>query len=86
MNKSCIWCGSELNEHTTYCKKPYCKTCNKKCVRECRRCHRPFPHIRYFYNANDIRCKACQNKYCKEKLKRAQKKQMSRRGSASTSK
>ena len=40
--------------------------CAKKCVRECKTCHRPFHDLAKF-QLDDKRCDACQRKYLKNK-------------------
>jgi hypothetical protein len=42
-------------------------------VRECIRCRRPFPSIRFF-TLSETRCNACHRKYCKERQKITDKK------------
>lgn len=64
----CIWCGDDKLDH-----KYYCKHCENHCKRECRTCHKPYPSLQYFENANDVRCRSCQNRYVKQKAKSSQK-------------
>ena len=70
IKKRCNWC----NRHDElFDGKPYCVKCSEKLFRECGRCHRPFPHEKYF-SKNEKRCNSCQDKYLSEKMKREQKK------------
>lgn len=69
--KKCNWCNMTVKLLSG---KPYCNKCSRQCFKECRRCHRPFPHERYF-ELDENRCNACQKKYLKEREKRQQTKQ-----------
>ena len=66
MLKLCNWCG-QLNVLSSSEKK-YCSVCENNCVRECKRCHRPFPCETYFTLSNE-RCDTCERKYLKESSK-----------------
>lgn len=66
--KGCNYCNriSALVDN-----KPYCILCDKKCYRECRRCHRPHDSSDYFtLDPEGQRCNSCQNKYLKQRNKR----------------
>jgi len=70
VKKICNWCGE--------CKmlvanKPYCLDCKLACKKECKRCHRPFPDLKYFSLSN-IRCNTCEKKRIAEKEKREERK------------
>ena len=64
--KKCIWC----KEHKKLeCGKKYCVDCARNKFKECMRCHMPYPNEKYFQK-NQKRCNACQNKLTQERLKR----------------
>ena len=62
----CHWCATKLG--VSDCEK-YCESCSDNKYKECKRCHRPFPHERFF-ELDTERCNACQRKYLKEQEKR----------------
>lgn len=68
--KRCCWCNQNSKLISN---KPYCRKCSNNCYKECIRCHKPYPSEKYF-EKNDSRCNACQEKYLREKTKREQKK------------
>jgi len=69
--RACIWCHQEYLRQG---KKKYCEECNEKCVRECIRCRRPFPDLKWFETENSVRCMTCEGAYQKEKLRRQENK------------
>ena len=69
LKKACNWCNQTVKLEDN---KPYCGKCSRNCYKECRRCHRPFPHERFF-TKDENRCNTCQDKYLKEREKRIQK-------------
>ena len=70
--KKCNWCG---NTAPLVNNKHYCLTCDSNKVRECTRCHRPFPEMKYF-KLNNNRCNSCQKKLDQEKNIRAEKRKV----------
>ena len=67
--KRCNWCNQQTKLAPN---KPYCKTCESRLFRVCRRCKKPYPSEKYF-EKNDLRCNSCQEKYLREKEKRQKK-------------
>jgi len=65
--KKCIWCFGECTN------KYYCTDCATKCQKECCRCHKPYPDLKYF-TKNDKRCDSCEGKNINEKMKRSESK------------
>lgn len=58
--QKCNWCNHVyIKKHGDQSNKYYCKLCASKCYKECRRCHKPFPSLRYFNSATSVHCKAC---------------------------
>lgn len=70
--KACNWCNQTVKLEDN---KPYCGKCSRNCYKECRRCHRPFPHERFF-TKDENRCNTCQDKYLKEREKRIKKREL----------
>lgn len=65
----CNWCGNYFfNSKNKY----YCQICKIKCVKECIRCHRPFPDIKYMSKENINYCKACK-KTCDKNIERKER-------------
>jgi len=62
----CIWCGRDFVKGL----KKYCQNCADHCVKECSRCHRPFPSLSYFPHPISPTCHACTRIYAKQKAKR----------------
>lgn len=67
--KQCIWCNEAKKLENG---KKYCHRCSQNMFRECTRCHKPFPHARFF-KINEKRCNSCQQKFLAEKKKREEK-------------
>ena len=69
LKKACNWCNQtgKLEDNKLHCAK-----CSRNCYKECRPCHRPFPHER-LYTKDENRCNTCQDKYLKEREKMIQK-------------
>ena len=66
--KKCNWCGKNFIEERVQ-KKPYCLSCEKKCARECVRCHKPYPDL-HLFNRSPRRCDSCQSTHEKAKSKK----------------
>jgi len=49
---ACNWCGIPCNYY-------YCQACEMNCVKECRRCHKPYPSLHYFPDVNIAHCHTC---------------------------
>lgn len=70
--KQCCWCCRYgiLVEG-----KKYCEKCDKGKVKECKRCKKPYDHVKYFLkDPSGSRCNSCQSKYLKERELREKRK------------
>ena len=67
-DKRCNWCDCLLSTKRCEFNKWYCKDCEADCVRECTKCHRPFPTLSKF-NQSETECDSCFKKKQKAKLK-----------------
>ena len=57
--KKCNWCYKEfLEDRIDLERKPYCCTCQKRCYRECARCHKPYPDL-HLFNRSEKKCDSC---------------------------
>lgn len=61
----CIWCGEKCENLV---KNKYCHSCQSKCVRECKTCHKPYPSLRFF-KLNEKRCNSCHTRYLRHRTK-----------------
>lgn len=70
--KKCNWCYKEFLEDREEGKKPYCHACEKRCHRECLRCHKPYTDLRLF-TLSDTKCDSCvrSEKKRNKKMKKA---------------
>jgi len=61
----CNWCNTTHSGPSQY----FCNECASHCVRECSRCHKPYPSLKY-YSPSSPRCRACERFYNKQKDRR----------------
>lgn len=74
MHLFCNWCGEilSLNESSGYS----CEECLNASVKICKRCHKPYPNLCYFSNADDIYCNSCKVCISRQKLQRKKNKML----------
>ena len=78
LSKLCNWCNAP---DSNVVGKHYCSECSDNCVKECNRCHRPFPSLRYFENEADSVCKTCKKIYNNQKEKKREEAKRSKKRS-----
>lgn len=67
--KKCNWCFKEfLEDREEKERKPYCPVCQKRCHRECKRCHKPYTDL-HLFKYSDAYCDSCYKTVKKRNMK-----------------
>lgn len=66
----CKWCGDVLGLNEKHC----CEKCLEVCAKQCQRCHKAYPHLKYFSDPSDNYCISCKTCMSRQQLQKQDRK------------
>jgi len=69
MSYFCLWCGDILSLSENYA----CVSCLAVCKKQCKRCHKPYPDLRFFSHPDDKYCNTCKTATARQKIQKKAK-------------